>query len=174
MAPGKPACPPLEKEGSEGERVGSPTAWLVVKAEGVHPIPSRTRKLSPPAPMVLRRRRRGRVGRRQPFASHKSPEGPQVLRGFLRWRKFPDIAWVKSHQISGPSAWKLRLNAAAAAPNWERPAVPFPSSNPGQRSIAEVAIGRRSRGVYVLVPSARRVRAEARISRGLIGKGVSA
>ena len=28
----------------------------VVMAEGVHPIPFRTRKLSPPAPMVLRRR----------------------------------------------------------------------------------------------------------------------
>ena len=28
----------------------------VVMAEGVHPIPFRTRKLSPPAPMVLPRR----------------------------------------------------------------------------------------------------------------------
>ena len=28
----------------------------VAMAEGVHPIPFRTRKLSPPAPMVLRRR----------------------------------------------------------------------------------------------------------------------
>ena len=40
---------------------------LVVKAKGVHPIPSRTRKLSPSASMVLRGRLRGRVDRRQPI-----------------------------------------------------------------------------------------------------------
>src|SRR5260370_26923488 len=33
--------------------------------EGPHPFPSRTRKLSPPGPMVLRWQRRGRVGRRR-------------------------------------------------------------------------------------------------------------
>ncbi len=36
-------------------------------AEGPHPLPSRTRKLSPPAPMVLGRGRPGRVGRRRLF-----------------------------------------------------------------------------------------------------------
>ena len=35
----------------------------VAIAEGSHPFPFRTRKLSPPAPMVLGRRRPGRVGR---------------------------------------------------------------------------------------------------------------
>ena len=39
----------------------------VVIAEGPHPFPFRTRKLSPPAPMVLRGRPRGRVGRRRDF-----------------------------------------------------------------------------------------------------------
>ena len=34
-------------------------------AEGPHPFPFRTRQLSPPAPMVLRGRPRGRVGRRR-------------------------------------------------------------------------------------------------------------
>src|SRR4029453_10883798 len=34
-------------------------------AEGSHPFPFRTRKLSPPAPMVLGRRLPGRVGRRR-------------------------------------------------------------------------------------------------------------
>ncbi len=34
-------------------------------AEGKHPVPFRTRKLSPLAPMVLPRRRGGRVGRRR-------------------------------------------------------------------------------------------------------------
>ena len=39
--------------------------WLI--AEGKHPYPSRTRKLSPPAPMVLASRGAGRVGRRLDF-----------------------------------------------------------------------------------------------------------
>src|SRR6266516_117476 len=34
-------------------------------AEGEHPVPSRTRQLSPPAPMVLPGRPGGRVGRRR-------------------------------------------------------------------------------------------------------------
>ena len=38
---------------------------LVTIAEGTHPFPFRTRKLSPPAPMVLPNG--GRVGRRQAF-----------------------------------------------------------------------------------------------------------
>src|SRR5687768_463412 len=37
----------------------------VAIARGSHPIPSRTRKLSPSAPMVLRGKLRGRVGRRR-------------------------------------------------------------------------------------------------------------
>jgi hypothetical protein len=38
---------------------------LVVGAEGAHPVPSRTRQLSPPAPMVLGAQAPGRVGHRQ-------------------------------------------------------------------------------------------------------------
>ena len=37
----------------------------VTLAEGSHPFPSRTRQLSPPAPMVLHWQRCGRVGRRR-------------------------------------------------------------------------------------------------------------
>src|ERR671928_777369 len=37
----------------------------VVMAKGKHPVPFRTRKLSPSAPMVLRGRPRGRVGHRR-------------------------------------------------------------------------------------------------------------
>ena len=40
-------------------------AFPVAMAGGKHPFPFRTRKLSPPAPMVLRGRPRGRVGRRR-------------------------------------------------------------------------------------------------------------
>src|SRR4051794_26034631 len=43
--------------------------------EGIHPIPSRTRKLSPPGPMVLHGRPCGRVGRRRPLESPR-PEWP--------------------------------------------------------------------------------------------------
>jgi hypothetical protein len=38
---------------------------LVMMAEGIHTYPSRTRPLSPPAPMVLGAQAPGRVGRRQ-------------------------------------------------------------------------------------------------------------
>ena len=49
---------------------GNPDLWgwwgvPVVTAEGKRPDPSRTRKLSPPAPMVLRPTGRGRVGHRR-------------------------------------------------------------------------------------------------------------
>ena len=51
----------------------------VAISEGSHPFPSRTRKLSPPEPMVLRGKPRGRVGRcrifllRAPGALHWAP-----------------------------------------------------------------------------------------------------
>ena len=38
---------------------------LVIGAAGTHPAPSRTRQLSPPAPMVLEGQPSGRVGHRQ-------------------------------------------------------------------------------------------------------------
>src|SRR3712207_6607622 len=41
----------------------------VTTAAGIHLFPFRTEKLSPPAPMVLRGRLRGRVGRRPSFCS---------------------------------------------------------------------------------------------------------
>jgi hypothetical protein len=42
-----------------------PPVFPVAMAGGRHPFPFRTRKLSPPAPMVLRGGPRGRVGRRR-------------------------------------------------------------------------------------------------------------
>ena len=47
---------------------GGGDSWIVlsvVMAEGERPVPSRTRKLSPPAPMVLHSPGCGRVGRRR-------------------------------------------------------------------------------------------------------------
>src|SRR4051794_10936449 len=47
----------------------------VVTAEGKRPDPSRTRKLSPPAPMVLRPTGRGRVGHRRNTRPPPPPHG---------------------------------------------------------------------------------------------------
>src|SRR5215210_1473620 len=51
----------------------------VTMAAGIHLFPFRTEKLSPPAPMVLRGRPRGRVGRRPFFmlgaSRHATPFG---------------------------------------------------------------------------------------------------
>ena len=41
--------------------------WWVTLAVGVHPVPSRTRSLSPPAPTVLGAQAPGRLGRRPPL-----------------------------------------------------------------------------------------------------------
>src|SRR5437868_4333591 len=49
---------------------------VAIAAES-HPFPFRTRKLSPPAPMVLGGRPPGRVGRRRIFLNEKGPfRGP--------------------------------------------------------------------------------------------------
>ena len=58
----------------------SPFIRLVVMAEGNHTFPSRTRPLSPPAPMVLGPQGHGRVGRRQ--------ADPQGFCGFfVAWKR---------------------------------------------------------------------------------------
>src|SRR5437762_4573404 len=58
------------------EEQGGGTTVSVAIAEGRHPVPFRTRKLSPPAPMVLPWRRGGRVGRRRDiFATREPPSG---------------------------------------------------------------------------------------------------
>ena len=53
----------------------SADGFLVVMAEGPYPIPSRTRKSSPPAPMVLQGPPCGRVGRRQIYAPDTQVSG---------------------------------------------------------------------------------------------------
>jgi len=51
----------------------------VVMAEGTHPATFRTRKLSPPAPMVLQGRPCGRVGRRGIIFGRGRPSGRPLL-----------------------------------------------------------------------------------------------
>src|ERR671913_2415112 len=55
-------------------------------AEGFHPFPSRTRKLSPPAPMVLGERSPGRVGRRR-FLTKKTALTGGLLCVFAQVRR---------------------------------------------------------------------------------------
>ena len=76
----------------------------VAMAVGSHPFPFRTRKLSPPAPMVLGWRRPGRVGRRrisQEMGSRKAPHlrltagngaVPVHSCGVFRWRFWPQAS----------------------------------------------------------------------------------
>src|SRR5690606_12743279 len=67
-------------------------------AVGVHPVPSRTRSLSPPAPMVLGGQPPGRVGRRQPppacvgpLGFRQNPQNLMILPAVLalNWRPRP-------------------------------------------------------------------------------------
>ena len=60
-------------------RAGSMTCeFPVAMAEVTHPFPSRTRPLSPPAPLVLRWQLRGRVGGRR---SSENARPKQLGRG---------------------------------------------------------------------------------------------
>ena len=66
------------------------STFLAITAEGPHPIPSRTRKLSLPAPMVLQGSLCGRVGRCQIYAPGLHGPGASflVLRRWSRGRCF--------------------------------------------------------------------------------------
>jgi hypothetical protein len=68
--------------------VSSPELAAVM-AEGRHPVPSRTRKLSPPAPMVLHGRLCGRVGHRR----NQHRERPPTMSG--AFFAFPRVSHSK-------------------------------------------------------------------------------
>ena len=55
--------------------------FLVVIPRGIHPFPSRTRKLSPAGPMILHGQLCGNVGRRQD--KNKRPKQPQTASAFF-------------------------------------------------------------------------------------------
>ena len=87
--------------------------FLVAMAEGSHPFPSRTRKLSPLAPMVLPWRRGGRVGNCQVLV--QSPRlTPRAL--FI----FPGST-LKSKQALAPLGAVLPLQVGACSHlSWEQ------------------------------------------------------
>ena len=87
-----------------------PASFLVTMSEGPYPIPSRTRKSSPPEPMVLRARVRGRVGRCQVYL--QSPEASDCFGAFL----FPSRAfsWLSACSLCAGQL-KRRSDARGAA-----------------------------------------------------------
>src|SRR5690606_35753336 len=60
-------------------------AFPVAMSEGSHPFPSRTRKLSPPEPMVLHGKPCGRVGRRRAYFERSPLESFIGFEGAFRF-----------------------------------------------------------------------------------------
>ena len=125
-------------------------------AVGSHPFPFRTRKLSPPAPMVLGRRLPGRVGRRRISQYEKGPFGgpfhvfPRPLRRSCR---SPPLGTVDS---SHASIFVARFSALSEGfLRW------FPWGPPERsllwRSLSIGFLGRLVRWFSFLLSSRRRV-----------------
>src|ERR1700752_4104016 len=60
----------------------NPIVFPAAIARGKHPVPSRTRKLSPSAPMVLRGKPRGRAGHRRNTITKGPPRQGRAFRAF--------------------------------------------------------------------------------------------
>src|SRR5260370_338455 len=100
----------------------------VVLAEGKHPVPSRTRKLSPPAPMVLHGRLCGRVGHRR--TQRKRREGPTGNGGaFLIFRGTEFRARRERSRETRPTA----PPGAGAGRGARGGGAPGPARGPGPR-----------------------------------------
>ena len=99
----------------------------VAISEGSHPFPSRTRKLSPPEPMVLRGKPRGRVGRcRIFFCPHteKSVWGLFFAFDSRFLSGFEGLSHDSSgSMIDGPVYWVYRRASG------RRRSAPFPQSS---------------------------------------------
>ena len=98
-------------------------------AEGSHPFPYRTRKLSPPAPMVLGRRLPGRVGRRRISPGEGRPPGRPSSRiashRCSSGHKYPDPHATDQPPGRGPrprrpEGWATRCGPVAHAPQGRR------------------------------------------------------
>src|SRR6476469_9660968 len=82
------------------------TDLLATRASGPHPFPFRTRTLSPTAPMVLRSRDRGSVGRRRRLCE-PSP---------LRWAGFFFYPSSIAIRLSAPVLAMFSMNAEPPVP----------------------------------------------------------
>ena len=92
---------------------------LATRAQGPHPFPFRTRPLRPAAPMVLRPRGRGRVGRRRhPLRKPRrvSRGGALSVRHYLAWtaaaspRALQDIVVFCMRSLEARSLLSLNLS----------------------------------------------------------------
>jgi hypothetical protein len=86
------SCEIEDSTATERHRPGR-KIFLVTLAERPHPFPSRTRKLSSPAPKILRGQPFGNIGRRQDFCVFRAPAcrpwaSPRRSRARLR-RRYP-------------------------------------------------------------------------------------
>src|SRR5216683_4756486 len=83
----------------------------VAISEGSHPFPSRTRKLSPPEPMVLRGKPCGRVGRCRIFLFTVKPVEPKKFHRLLFVRRNRNV--TDRRRGGGRLASGLRTCSAA-------------------------------------------------------------
>lgn len=109
-----------------------------VTAKGKRPVPYRTRKLSPSAPMVLPWRRGGRVGRRR-TTLHRRPTPHGV--GLRHFRAQHADSLVPQHAVQ--SACESRR------PDRTPPRIRCPEG----RRVAASSAGRRWHGRSLVVPS---------------------
>src|SRR5918993_1570734 len=110
-------------------------------AEGFHPFPSRTRKLSPPAPMVLGERSPGRVGRRR-FLTKKTALTGGLLCVFAQVRRQGSPrspSRIASHGCPRPAQQQPTLGERRPGP---------PPSRPGGGGV-----GRGARGATPAAPA---------------------
>src|SRR3954470_22826514 len=91
-----------------------------------HPFPFRTRKLSPPAPMVLGGRPPGRVGRRRIFSREEAPSGASS-------RVYPERAGANAEARPGVMAKVRPCRLAANGGVW-RGEAPATSTRRSARS----------------------------------------
>jgi hypothetical protein len=103
---------------------------LVTLAERPHPFPSRTRKLSSPAPKILRGQPFGKIGRRQDFcvSGPIASTGPRV-RG--RARRHRSRAILRSCRIA-TTTW--RRPPGQRSRRWPRAPTSPPSTGRGTRA----------------------------------------
>src|SRR6201996_223833 len=113
----RPLCGSRDTAGNHGPRHTGPVKadssieFPAAIARGKHPVPFRTRKLSPSAPMVLRGGPRGRVGRRRAYLKEAAPRKGRAA-SFLfttgSRRSLPP------HRGTAARRWPLRAAAALA------------------------------------------------------------
>ncbi len=126
--------------GRTGDKVTAVTAW------GKRPVPSRTRKLRPTAPMVLHPGGCGRVGRRRtPLNRSRTPHhqvrGPPSFNGVphSNWNARADHTRTLPHILR---SWN-EPSRTPRRPGTHPPAAPAGASGPDPRKVREGPDGTR-------------------------------